>query len=150
MRISFIEGRLGKHRFHSMLVHFPSGLYPFSFIMDGLGFLLNNNSFTSAGLYSLIGACGSSILAMVYGAIDFLSIESGTSIWRKAGVHALLNSTWFIVFSILLLFRLKNPAGPLSWIYLGIMASALVGLFYSNYLGADLIVRHKIGIDEKV
>jgi uncharacterized membrane protein len=130
-----------------MLIHFPSALYPFSFVMDGLGFLLNNNSFNSAGLYSLIGAIGASILAIVYGTIDFLSIESGTNIWRKAGIHALLNSTWFIVFSILLLYRMKNPEEPIGWIYLTIMGSALIGLFYSNYLGADLIVKHRIGIE---
>lgn len=149
MRVNIFEGRLGAHRFHSMLIHFPSALYPFSLAMDGVGFLLNDSSFTTAGLYALVGGCCTSILAMTYGTIDFLALKTETETWRKAGIHALMNILWFIAFCILMIYRIKHQGESVSWVYLGVITSAVFGLFYSNYLGADLIISHRVGIEEK-
>ena len=140
-----MEGRIGQHRFHSMLVHFPAALYPFSFVMDAIGFYLNSSAFAFSGYCALITALGSSIIAIVYGGLDLLKIKAGTPTWRQACMHAFLNSVWFLVFSSLFLFRLKHPNDGIGLPYLIINALTLMGLFYSNYLGADLIIRHGVG-----
>lgn len=145
--INLLKGRLGNHRFHPMLVHFPSGLYPFSFVMDLLGVVTGNPDYAVAGMYSLVAAVGMSVVAVVYGSIDFLQINSNSKAWKPAGIHALLNVTWFILFSSLLFYRMKHMDVAPGWIYLTIMGFSTMGLFFSNYLGADLIIRHRVGLD---
>lgn len=146
MKFDPIKGRLGKHRFHSMLVHFPTGLYPFSLIMDILAATTASPEYSLAGRYALIGAVATSALAIIYGAIDFLQISPQDNAWRKAGIHALLNTTWLIIFSSLLFYRMKHGNEIEGWTYLGIMSVSTAGLFFSNFLGADLIISHHVGI----
>jgi uncharacterized membrane protein len=127
-----------------MLVHFPSALYPFSFVMDGLSLWLDDFAFGFAAFYSLAGALGMSVITMIYGAIDFLQIDSKHPAWKTAGLHALLNVSWFIVFSMLLFYRLKHDVGV---VYVLVTGLTVAGMLFSNYLGGELIVKHKIGID---
>ena len=129
-----------------MLVHFPSALYPFCLVMDILFLVTGSVTFKVAGLYSLEGAIGMSVMAMVYGALDFLQIDSKNKAWKTAGLHALLNVCWFIVYSTLLFYRLKHEY--VGWMYVIITGLTTAGLIFSNYLGAELIVRHKIGIED--
>ena len=145
MKFDLLQGRVGKHRFHPMLVHFPTGLYPFSLVTDIIGFVSQNDNFFDAGWYALFAAVGMSVPAMLYGLIDFLKIETSSQAWKKAGLHALLNLLWFIIFITLLFYRIKHLS--VGVVYIAIMGLSTVGLFYSNYLGADLIISHRIGID---
>jgi len=143
-----LQGRVGKHRFHPMLVHFPTGLYPFGLVTDIIGFVSQNDKFFNAGWYALFAAVGMSVPAMLYGLIDFLKIDTSSQAWKKAGLHALLNFLWFMIFCTLLIYRIKHLS--VGVFYLVIMAISTVGLFYSNFLGADLIISHRIGIDPGV
>ena len=148
MRFDLFQGRLGKHRFHPMLVHFPTGLYPFSLVADISRTMTQNDSFYVAGLYALYGAVGMSVPAMLYGVIDFLKIETTNAAWKKAGLHALLNLLWLMIFCTLLFYRIKHL--NVGTVYISVSALSTAGLFYSNYLGADLIISHRIGIDPHV
>ena len=147
MKIDLLKGRLGHHRFHLMLVHFPSALYPFSLVMDTLCLVTSDSVFGLTGLYALEGAIGMSVFAIIYGAIDFLQIDSNSKVWKVAGLHALLNVSWLMVYSTLLFYRLKHV--EFGWIYTLITGLTTVGLVFSNYLGAELIVRYKVGIDNR-
>lgn len=129
-----------------MLVHFPSGLYPFSFAMDCLGLGSHQAVFHSAAMYALEGALAMSVFAMIYGAIDFLQIDSRREVWKTAGIHALLNVCWFMMFGALLFYRLKNPG--IGGVYVSITGFAVAGMIISNYLGGELVIKHKIGIDD--
>jgi uncharacterized membrane protein len=129
-----------------MLVHFPSGLYPFSFVMDCLGLWSLQATFHAAATYALEGALAMSVFAMIYGAIDFLQIDSKHGAWKTAGIHALLNVCWFMVFGALLFYRLKNPG--IGGVYVSITGFAVAGMIISNYLGGELIIKYKIGIDD--
>ena len=128
-----------------MLVHFPTGLYPFSLVTDIIGLASLNDKFTNAGVYALFAAIGMSVPAMLYGLIDFLKIEPDSKAWKKAGLHALLNLLWFMIFCTLLFYRIKHLS--VGVYYIVITGISIVGMFYSNYLGADLIISHRIGID---
>lgn len=114
--------------------------------MDCLGLWLEDPAFGFAALYALEGALGMGVLAMIYGAIDFLQIDSQHKAWKTAGLHALLNVSWFIIFSMLLFYRLKHP--DVGGVYVSIAGFAVAGMIFSNYLGGELIVRHRIGIDD--
>ena len=144
MSVNILKGRLGHHRFHPILVHFPSALYPFSLVMDFIHVWTSDESFRLAGLYALEGAIAMSAIAMIYGAIDFLQIDPKSKPWKTAGLHALLNLSWLVGYVILLFYRLKYE--HIGWTYIAIMTGIVFGLFFSNYLGAELIVRYKIGI----
>ncbi len=145
--INLLKGRLGRHRFHPMLIHFPSALYPFSVVMDSIFLSTGTAAFGMAGMYALTGAVGMSVIAIIYGAIDFIRIDSKSKAWNTAGIHALLNVGWFIVYATLLFSRMKHPETAIGWIYLTIMWITTVGLFFSNYLGSNLIIKYRIGID---
>src|SRR5262245_54897947 len=94
VRLNLIRGRLGNHRFHPMLVHFPSALYPFGWVMDLLAALYQEPGFSSCGMYALAGAIALSLPAALYGTIDFLQLKSESAEWKIAGIHALLNVLW--------------------------------------------------------
>lgn len=129
-----------------MLVHFPSALYPFSLVLDILYLISDDSGFRVASLYALETAVGMSVLAMIYGAIDFFQIGTQHKAWKKAGLHGLINGCCWIVFVSLLLYRIKHP--DINWIYIGITSGGLAGMIFSDYLGADLIIKHKIGIED--
>jgi uncharacterized membrane protein len=145
MKFSLLQGRLGKHRLHPVMVHFPTALYPFSLVMDITGSVAGNADYFIAGRLSLLGAVGMSVPAIFYGLLDFLKIDSTSSVWKKAGLHGLLNFIWFLIFCTMLFYRVKHDL--VGNLYLIIMSLLTIGLFYSNYLGADLIISHRIGID---
>jgi uncharacterized membrane protein len=147
MGLRVLKGRLGKHRFHPMLVHFPSGLYPFGLVMDCIGFYTGDPVFYYAGWYAMVAALSTSLLAITYGAVDFLQLKDRV-VWNKAFYHAALNGLWFITFLVLAFLRYKYSIGSITGIHLLVEGVCVVGLFYSNYLGADLVVRHRVGIDE--
>jgi len=88
---NLLQGRLGKHRLHPMLVHFPTGLYPFSLVVDIIGFVTGDVEYFTAGRFSLFAAVGMSVPAILYGLLDFLKIDPDSSAWKKAGLHAILN-----------------------------------------------------------
>jgi uncharacterized membrane protein len=149
VKIDVLKGRLGKHRFHPMLVHFPSALYPFSLVMDFLFWLHGNEIFAAAGTYALCAAVGMSTLALIYGTIDFLQLDSKSKAWKVGGVHALLNVTWFIIYSVLLLYALKRGYTSVGLSYLIVMTVTTAGLIFSNFLGAELIIRYRIGVQSQ-
>jgi uncharacterized membrane protein len=80
-------------------------------MMDILFYFTHREDYYAAGNYSLMGAIGVSVFVIVYGAIDFLKIETADRAKRKAGTHALLNCIWFIVYAILLLYRIMYESG---------------------------------------
>ena len=93
------------HPIHVILVHFPSALYPFAFILETMGLCLQNNIYTQSAYFDLVGAYLFSCFAIVFGAIDFYKINQQHSGWKTASYHAALNIIWFIGFTVLLKLR---------------------------------------------
>lgn len=146
MKIDLVRGRLGAHRFHPMLIHFPVALYPFSVVMYWLS--RDEPALSTAGLYAHAAAVAVSVVAIVYGLMDLIKIDSRSAAWRTGIVHAGLNACWFFTFIILLAYRIKHPDAGGGTAFLIIMAVATLGVFVSNYFGAEMIVRHRVGVSE--
>jgi uncharacterized membrane protein len=149
MKVDLIRGRLGHHRFHPMLVHFPVALYPFGLVMYWLAGRLENPGLADSGLYAHGTALAVSVLAIIYGLIDLLGIDSKSEAWKTGITHALLNACWFFTFLILFALAFKRPETVNSAAFLIVMGAATIGVFVSNYFGAQLIVRYRVGIEER-
>lgn len=146
MTIDPIRGRLGHHRFHPMLVHFPVALYPFALAMYWLS--RGNPSLEEAGFYAHAAAVAVSVVAIIYGTIDLLTIGPREKAMTTGLIHAGLNAVWFFTFCVLLLYRIKYPDASSGATFLTVMGVATLGVFVSNFFGAELIIRHRIGIPE--
>jgi uncharacterized membrane protein len=146
MKVDLLRGRLGHHRFHPMLVHFPVALYPFALVMYWLADYLGNPALSKSGLYAHGTALTVSVLAIIYGLIDLLEIDSRSEAWKTGITHASLNALWFFTFLILFALALKRPDTISSAGFLVTMGVATLGVFVSNYYGAQLIIRYHIGI----
>lgn len=146
MKVDLIHGRLGHHRFHPMLVHFPVALYPFGLVMYWLAGRLDNPALADSGLYAHGAALAVSVLAIAYGLVDLLGIDSKSGAWKTGITHAVLNACWFFVFLILFALAFKRPGVTDNAGFLIAMGLATLGVFVSNYFGAQLIIRHRVGV----
>lgn len=144
------QARVAGHPVHSMLIHFPSALFPISLIFDVLSIWFKNPCLACASFYSLAAGLLFGLASVFVGAIDYAHLPSEHSAWNKASLHGLLSITWLIIFAIVFGLKLKQypniePGTPMEII---ISTIAVIGLIGSNYLGGDLIFRHKLGFNE--
>lgn len=146
-----LRARIVGHPIHSMLVHFPSALFPMSLLFDILSVVMNNQCLACAAFYCMGGGLLLGLAAGCAGAIDYSHLPSTSPAWSKASLHALLNIVWIIFFSIVFGLKLKHYptiiiANPIEII---ISTVSVIGLIYSNYLGGDLVFRYKLGFDQQ-
>lgn len=146
-----LRARIAGHPLHSMLVHFPSALFPMSLIFDIISVVMQNQCLACAAFYCIGGGLLLGLAAACAGAIDYSHLPSTNPAWNKASLHALLNVLWIILFAII--FGLKSKSYPnialASPIEIIISAIGVIGLIYSNYLGGDLVFRHQLGFDKQ-
>lgn len=145
-----LRARIAGHPVHSMLVHFPSALFPMMLIFDILAISLNDHCLACAAFYNLAAGIFFAILAACFGAIDYSRLPATHPAWNKASLHALLNVTWVILFAIVFGLKAKHyPTIELATpVEIIISIIAVIGLIFSNYLGGDLVFKHRLGFDE--
>ncbi|MDN5205363.1 DUF2231 domain-containing protein [Fulvivirgaceae bacterium BMA10] len=143
----FFRGRFLGHPIHVMLIHFPSALLPISWLFDLMAFVNGDTNFAFAATYCLVAGVSGAILAAIFGAIDYLAISPEHKAWKIASYHALFNVVWLVGFVIMTGIKLKINAveQQVSFLYLLVYGILLAGLFVTNYLGGELVLRHKIG-----
>ncbi len=141
------RGRIAGHPIHIMLVHFPSALIPFSLILETIGFFSISANYTNAATYALAGAVIFAIMAMIFGAIDFLKISSEDKAWKTASWHAGLNILWLFCWASMLGYKLKSYPHhePEGVVYLAILGILVTGMIVSNFLGGELVLKHGLG-----
>ncbi len=146
-----MRARMFDHPIHAMLVHFPSALFPVSLALDVLARLGVGNSFAAAAFYAMAGGLLGGAVAAVFGAMDYFRLPATHAAWKKASLHALLNFVWLTWFGTLLGLRLKQyPQIELATtIEIILCGAADAGLFFSNFLGGELVFRHKLGVIEE-
>lgn len=141
------HGRIMGHPIHSMLVHFPSALFPVAWMFDFVAWYLNTSFYALIGFYLLGIGILIGIFAICFGAIDFLSLASQNKAWKIASIHALLNVIWMIIFSTIFgIQAIHYPnieiAGMVQIILNGM---TIIGLIISNYLGGELVYHYHLG-----
>jgi uncharacterized membrane protein len=146
-----LRARIAGHPVHSMLVHFPSALFPMSLIFDILSVAMHSQCLACAAFYCIGGGLLLGFAAAIAGAIDYSHLPPSHPAWNKASLHALLNILWMILFAIVFGLKLKSYPNIVlaSQIEIIISAISVIGLIYSNYLGGDLVFRHQLGFDKQ-
>ena len=138
------------HPLHLMLIHFPSALFPMECVCYGCLYCSGDLSFATASYYALIGGVVLGWLAIVFGILDLMKIPSGkTEVLTKSLVHGSINTTVVIVYTVFawLLFA-KYPTLPIaSGFLLCIKISLITFMIVGNYLGAQLVLKHKVGLE---
>lgn len=145
------EAKLFGHPIHSMLVHFPSALFPVSVIFDVVALLTGDKALASVAFYMLAAGLVGGIAAALFGAMDFYRLPPTHEAWGKAALHAGLNILWLCLFTVVFGLRVNQYpqfelATPTELI---VSIIGVIGLIFSNFLGGDLVFRHKIGIHDK-
>lgn len=137
------------HPLHMMLIHFPSALLPMDFICAILYFYTGDMTFAGASFYALLGGTAIGWLAVMTGTMDLLPvIRDNNTALMKALVHGGINSIVLIGYSLVAYKAYihypeftQETIGSL--VVKGLLLSVLV---VGNYLGANLILKHKIAV----
>lgn len=85
------KSTLAGHPLHPVLIVAPAALIPFSLILDALHRGTGDDAYADAAYFSQVGALATGLAAGVAGAMDYLTIESGTQMKQTGNIHALLN-----------------------------------------------------------
>lgn len=131
-----------------MLVHFPIALAPFSLVLDFIALRLPDEGYERFALLALASGVATGIAAAFTGSLDYLKISEDHPGWRKATWHGLLNFVWLVGLGVLCILRIEawpsvSVASPLYFVICGLLVA---GMFCSNYLGAELLLTHRIGL----
>lgn len=143
-----VRGRFLGHPIHSMLVHFPSALFPSAWFFDLVSIISQNNLYSLIAFYILGLGVLSGILAAIFGAMDYVSLPPKDIAWKKASLHALLNVLWLCIFGTL--FGISMIHYPdikiVSLAQFIVLTITVFGLLISNFLGGELVFRHHVGL----
>ncbi|ALW86365.1 hypothetical protein AUC43_15485 [Hymenobacter sedentarius] len=143
--------KLNYHPPHLMLVHFPAALLPMDLVCAALGWYTHHTAFTAAAYYALAGGVGAGWLALVFGFVDLTRIPAErTAAHRTALWHAGLNTLVLMGYSVLFFLQWRQSALALATgLLLFGKAALLLALVVGNYLGAQLVLKYRLGtIDE--
>jgi nitrite reductase/ring-hydroxylating ferredoxin subunit/uncharacterized membrane protein len=136
-----IQGKPFKHPVHPMLVHFPIGLFSFSFLMDVAGKLFPDHHILVAGaLYSMIAGICFALVASVPGFVDYSDIRKGHPARKIATYHMILNLVVVVLYTASAVWRVSAGIGQapsLGPFVVALVAYGLLGI--SGYLGGHLV-----------
>lgn len=143
-----LRGKMLGHPIHVMLVHFPLALFPIGLAFDVLAYLKQDTSLATVGFYAMGCGLAGAFGAAIFGGMDFLNLPVERTIQKKAMLHAALNVSAVLVYTVLFAIRYKHfPQIRLAGITEMLMnALALVVILAGAHLGGDLIFRHQIGL----
>ena len=139
------------HPVHMMVVHFPTALIPMDFILNTIGYCWQDGSFDMAAFYCLVAGVTFGWIAVVFGAGDLLTINTQKEGALKAAlVHGTINTIVLIGCSVIAWVQWKKypliETPSLSW--LGVRATLVAVLLIGNYVGGNLVLKHKVGVHE--
>lgn len=143
--------KLNYHPPHLLLVHFPAALLPMDLVCAALGWYTHNATFTYAAYYALAGGVGAGWLAVAVGFLDLVRIPpERKAVLQTALWHAGLNTGVLVGYSVLFFLTWKQVAlQPATLPVLGVKALLLGVLVVGNYLGAQLVLKYRLGAIEE-
>jgi len=135
------------HPPHLILVHFPAALFPMEFVCSALGFYLKDATFNYAAFYALGGGVLMGWLAVMFGFVDLVRIPpERKEVQQKALIHGSINLCMLIGYSVLFFLQWKAPEITAASVpQLILKFCLLLVLIIGNYLGAQLVLRYKVG-----
>jgi len=141
------KARLLGHPIHPMLIVLPLGLLPAAVVCDFVHLCTRGALPAQMAYWLIAGGIAGGLLASVFGFADWLAIPSQTRAKRIGALHAVTNVAVMILFGASWFLRHGAPENPRSLaIVLGVVALLLAAV--SGWLGAELIYRLNVGVDE--
>ena len=141
--------KLFGHPLHMMLIHFPSALLPMDFICAAIGYYTGDATFAVASFYALLGGTVIGWLAVMTGTMDLLLVmKDNKTVLGKSLVHGGVNTAVMLGYSLVayqayLHYPELKTDTMANLVTKGILLAVLV---VGNYLGANLILKHKIAV----
>jgi uncharacterized membrane protein len=128
------------HPLHTAFIHFPVACFFLSFLTDLFGRSIGLVEPEIFSFYLSFSGLSFGLFAVITGLTDMSSIKG--SINRRTGwIHGLLNLTWMGVFGYYTLIKwdcYPGIAAP-DTAELFIKGMVILGIFYSDFLGAELV-----------
>lgn len=140
-----LNGRFLGHPIHPMLVHFPTVLFPVSFLFDLAGIWTSGESFFAASFYCVGAGLGGGFMAALFGLIDYIKLTDREPLFRKASWHALLQFLVLMIFGIVFGLRYEGISAP-GLVELLVSGLGICLMLTGNYLGGDLVFRDGVGV----
>jgi uncharacterized membrane protein len=139
--------KLNYHPPHLMLVHFPAALFPIEFAFAVIALYKQEPTFSYAAFYALGAGVIMGWLAVIFGFIDLVRIPDERGDVRvKALIHGSVNTLMLTGYSVLFFMQWKLPEITYASTKLLLLkAFLLLILIAGNYLGAQLVLKYKVG-----
>lgn len=143
---NLLNGKFLGHPVHLMLVHFPAAFFPLSAAIDIYAWIIKSDIYAEFSFYVLCLGIIAGIGAAVFGTVDLLKIKR-EEVLRTALIHGGLNLLWVAAFGVIAgiqfqqLPEIKIPS--IAILIVKIISTG--GMFYSNYLGGELLLKYGIG-----
>lgn len=148
MKVPLLQGFLIHHPLHPLLVHFPIGLFAFSFLLD-LGSLLAKPApaLVSGAYYTMLFGIIMAIFAAIPGVVDWTDIRDDRLAKKTATAHAWLNVTALVLYMMNAWIRSHEMnASQTAWLPFLFSFVGIVLISISGYLGGTLIYDEGIGV----
>lgn len=135
------------HPYHPMLVSIPIGAWVLSLFFDISSHLIARPAFLARGSEWLIAAgLVGALAAGAAGLLDLLAIPAGTTAFRTACTHMIINVTLIFCYVVDFAWRLHATdrsvaAGPLV-----LSVACVIALVVSGYLGGKLTYRYGVRV----
>jgi uncharacterized membrane protein len=136
------------HPLHPQLIVAPAGLLPFSFVMDLLFRSTRKTAYRDAAYYSLVGGLVGGAAAGATGAMDYMTIPSGSHEKKTANVHAALNIALIAAAAVNVAVRMRgsDARDPLPF---ALSALAVGGVIVSGWYGGHLVYKHGVRVKDR-
>jgi len=138
---TLLEGKPIHHPLHPLLVHFPIGLFFFSFVLDVASLIFRGTPGLVAGaFYSIALGLMGALIAAIPGLADYSGIRHDHPARRTATWHMLLNLCAVALYAAnLYLRRDQLTATSAPAIALALSFTGIVVLSISGYLGGTMV-----------
>jgi uncharacterized membrane protein len=138
------------HPVHLMVLHFPAALLPMEFICYILYYINHDTSYAFASLYAMAGGVLLGWIAALSGIMDLLKIPvNKEKALAQAFIHGGIQGSVLIAYTLFLYLAWKKYPGPqeISLVFLIGKGLLIIAMIVGNYLGGNLILRYKVGIE---
>jgi uncharacterized membrane protein len=135
-----VQGRPLGHPSHPLFVHFPIAFYSAILAFDILSRITPSPGLVLAGSYLYLGALAATVLLLITGLTDWMSMVKGSSKRRLATTHMLWQLSASAFFIVTFFIRWPDRALPQAdtlWIVLEAIGYAI--LVVGQYLGGVLV-----------
>ena len=139
--------KLNYHPPHLILVHFPAALFPMEFVCSVIAVYRHDLTFSYAAFYALGGGVLMGWLAVMFGFADLVrSRDEKQNARSTALIHGSINTIMLIGYSVLFFLQWRAPEITYASTPLLLLKGLLLFLLIAgNYLGGQLVLKHKIG-----